>query len=197
MVAQRSRRVLNLGLVGAILAAVVVVWIAADAQSAAAAAGTTSAGTNFTKVASLSDAKNRISATRRLQATGTQQRAWSDARTEDVKSGIDGARSASLSSTAKTQLTAYASAATDVSALLTARDWAGAEKALASEADTGVSATAKAFADTVSNAQMCIRDRASRFRTTIDFDDYTDDELRRIFAQMAAKACLLYTSRCV
>ena len=29
---------------------------------------------------------------------------------------------------------------------------------------------------------------ASRFRTTIDFDDYTDDELRRIFAQMAAKA---------
>ena len=153
VVAQRSRRVLNLGLVGAILAAVVVVWIAADAQSAAAAAGTTSAGTNFTKVASLSDAKNRISATRRLQATGTQQRAWSDARTEGVKSGIDGARSASLSSTAKTQLTAYASAATDVSALLTARDWAGAEKALASEADTGVSATAKAFADTVSNAR--------------------------------------------
>ena len=90
---------------------------------------------------------------RQLQATGTQQRAWSDARTEDVQSGIEGARSASLSSTAKTQLTAYATAATDVSALLTARDWAGAEKALASEADTGVSATAKAFADTVSNAR--------------------------------------------
>ena len=29
---------------------------------------------------------------------------------------------------------------------------------------------------------------ASRFRTTINFDDYTDDELREIFTQMATKA---------
>ena len=29
---------------------------------------------------------------------------------------------------------------------------------------------------------------ASRFRTTITFDDYTDEELRQIFTQMAAKS---------
>ncbi len=107
VVAQRSRRVLNLGLVGAIVGVLVISWVTLAAQQGTAVATGQSRGAQFTRVTGLNTATSQVDTARRIQAESLLARSWPDAQAKAVTAAIDAAEKAAGTSAAKSDLTDY------------------------------------------------------------------------------------------
>jgi hypothetical protein len=153
VVAQRSRRVLNLGLVGAIVGVLVISWVTLAAQQGTAVAAGQSRGAQFTRVTGLNTASSQIDTARRIQAEALLARSWPDAQAKAVTSAIDAAGKAADTSAAKSALADYGKAESALAALMAKADWAGADKLALSSEKTGVSATYVAFGKTISEGR--------------------------------------------
>ncbi len=150
VVAQRSRRVLNLGLVGAIVGVLVISWVTLAAQQGTAVATAQSRGAQFTRVTGLNTATSQVDTARRIQAESLLARNWPDARAKALTAAIDAAEKAADTSAARSDLTDYRKAASALAALMAKADWAGADKLALTGEKTGVMVTSSAFAQTIS-----------------------------------------------
>lgn len=145
VVAQRSRRVLNLGLVGALVAVLVIGWVTLAAQQATTVAAGQSRGTQFTRVIGLNEASTQVDRARRVQAEALLARSWSDARAKSVDAALDAAQTAADTAASRNQLDSYRTAADALSTLMAKSDWVGAGKLALSNDKSGVAATSTAF----------------------------------------------------
>ena len=150
VVAQRSRRVLNLGLVGAIVGVLVISWVTLAAQQGTAVATGQSRGAQFTRVTGLNTATSQVDTARRIQAESLLARSWPDAQAKAVTAAIDAAEKAADTSAAKSDLSVYRKAASALAALMAKADWAGADKLSLTGEKTGVIVTSNAFGQTIS-----------------------------------------------
>jgi len=148
VVAQRSRRVLNLGLVGAIVGVLVISWVTLAAQQSTAVAAGQSRGAQFTRVTGLNMASSQVDTARRIQAESLLARSWPDARAKAVTAAIDAAGKAADTSAAKSALADYRKASSDLAAKMAKPDWPAAELSL-----TGVIATSTAFGQAISEGR--------------------------------------------
>jgi hypothetical protein len=149
VLAQRSRRVLNLGLVGAIIGVLVISWVTLAAQQGTAVAAGQSRGAQFTRVTGLNTASSQVDTARRIQAESLLARSWPDAQAKAVTAAIDAAEKAAGTSAAKSDLADYRKAASALAALMAKPDWAGADKLALTSEKTGVIVTSEAFGQTI------------------------------------------------
>ncbi len=149
VVAQRSRRALNLGLVGALVAVLVIGWVTLAAQQATGVAAGQSRGAQFARVTSLNEGSTQIDRARRVQAEALLARSWSDAQAKAVDAAIDAAAIAADTTSARSQLATYRTAARALAGQLAKADWAAAGKLALSTDKSGVAATSAAFQKTV------------------------------------------------
>lgn len=126
VVAQRSRRVLNPGLVGAIVAALIIGWVIVAAQQAGAAASTDSRQTQFSQVAGLTEAANQLGTAQRVQANAVLVRSWSDADAKVVAAAVKSAQNASDLAPSVPNLADYTRAQQKLADLMVKGDWTGA-----------------------------------------------------------------------
>jgi hypothetical protein len=152
VVARRSRRVLNLGLIGALVGVLVISWVTLAAQQGTAVAAGQSRGAQFTRVTGLNTAASEVDSARRLQAEALLARDWSDARAKAVAAAVAAAEKAADTS-AKSQLVDYRTAETALAALMAKGDWAGAEKLALTGEKSGVSETSAAFQQTLAEGR--------------------------------------------
>ena len=160
IVARRSRRILNVGLVGALGCTVVVMWVTGAAQQSATQATEQSRGVELTNVVSLTDSINQASAAQRLQATGVQRRSWSAANADALDAAIAAASQGSPA-TADGDLERFRAASAALTALIAKPDWAAAEKALLSTADAGLAMSSHAFTGAVDTERAAAVTRAA------------------------------------
>lgn len=153
VVAQRSRRVLNLGLVGAIVGVLVISWVTLAAQQGTAVAASQSSGAQFTRVTRLNTASSQVDAARRIQVESLLARKWPDAQAKAVTAAIDAAEKAADTSAARSDLAAYRKAASALAALMAKADWAGADKLALTGENTGVIVTANTFGKTIAEGR--------------------------------------------
>ncbi len=149
VVAQRSRRALNLGLVGALVAVLVIGWVTLAAQQATGVAAGQSRGAQFARVTNLNEGSTQIDRARRVQAEALLARSWSDAQAKAVDAAIDAAAIAADTTSARSQLANYRTAARALAGQLAKADWAAAGKLALSTDKSGVAATSAAFQKTV------------------------------------------------
>jgi len=160
VVAQRSHRVLNLGLVGAIVGVLVISWVTLAAQQGTAVATGQSRGAQFTRVTGLNTATSQVDTARRIQAESLLARSWPDAQAKAVTAAIDAAEKAADTSAAKSDLADYREAASALAALMAkadlsnnASDWAAADKLSLAGEKSGVIVTSNAFGQTISEGR--------------------------------------------
>lgn len=154
VVAQRSRRVLNLGLIGAIVGVLVISWVTLAAQQGTAVAAGQSRGAQFTRVTGLNTASNQVDTARRLQTEALLARSWSDAQAKAVTAAIDAAEKAADTSAARSDLADYRKAETALGALMAKADWAGAGKLALTGDKSGVIVTSASFQKTISEGRL-------------------------------------------
>lgn len=153
VVAQRSRRALNLGLVGAIVGVLVISWVTLAAQQGTAVAAGQSRGAQFTRVTGLNTASSQVDTARRVQAEALLARSWPDAQAKAVTAAIDAAEKVADTSAAKSDLADYRKAETSLAALMAKADWAGADKLAFSSEKSGVAVTSAAFQKTIADGR--------------------------------------------
>jgi hypothetical protein len=149
VLAQRSRRVLNLGLVGAIVAVLVISWVTLAAQQGTAVAAGQSRGAQFARVTGLNEASSQVDTARRVQAEALLARSWPDAQAKAVTGAIDAAEKAADTNAAKSDLADYRKAESSLAALMAKSDWAGADKLALSSEKSSVAVTSAAFQKTI------------------------------------------------
>jgi hypothetical protein len=150
VLAQRSRRVLNLGLIGALVGVLVISWVTLAAQQGTAVAVGQSRGTQFTRVTGLNTASSQVDTARRLQAEALLARSWSDARAKSVTTAIDAAEKAADTAAAKSDLSDYRKEAAALAALMAKAEWTDAGKRALTGGNSGVIVTSAAFQQTIS-----------------------------------------------
>lgn len=154
VLAHRSRRVLNIGLVAGIVAVLVISWVTVAAQLSTAAAAGASRGAQFARVSGLTEASDQIGAARRLQTTALVSRTWSTAQAKSVTAAIDAAQAAAKANGASsTSLATYRAAEADLAALMAKADWTAANKLALSTEKTGAAASAAQFQKAISEAR--------------------------------------------
>jgi hypothetical protein len=154
LVAQRSHRVLNLGLVGAIVGVLVISWVTLAAQQATAVAAGQSRGAEFTRVTGLNTASTQVDGARRIQAEALLARSWSDAQAKSVTVAIDAAEEAADTDAAKRNLADYRKAEAALAALMAKADWTAASKQALTSEKGGVIATSQAFQKTIADGRV-------------------------------------------
>ena len=153
VLAQRSRRVLNLGLVGAIVAVLVISWVTLAAQQGTAVAAGQSRGAQFARVTGLNEASSQVDTARRVQAEALLARSWPDAQAKAVTAAIDAAEKAADTKAAKSDLADYRKAESSLAALMAKADWAGADKLALSSEKSSVAVTSAAFQKTIAEGR--------------------------------------------
>ncbi len=153
VLAQRSRRVLNLGLIGAIVGVLVISWVTLAAQQGTAVAAGQSRGTQFTRVTRLNTASAQVDTARRLQAEALLARSWTAAQAKAVTAAIDAAEKAADTSAAKSGLGDYRKAEAALAVLMAKSDWVGAGKLALTGEKSGVSITSTSFQQTIAEGR--------------------------------------------
>ncbi len=153
VLAQRSRRVLNLGLVGAIVAVLVISWVTLAAQQGTAVAAGQSRGAQFARVTGLNEASSQVDTARRVQAEALLARSWPDAQAKAVTGAIDAAEKAADANAARSDLADYRKAESSLAALMAKADWAGADKLALSSEKSSVAVTSAAFQRTIAEGR--------------------------------------------
>ncbi|HEX5335551.1 MAG TPA: hypothetical protein VFW55_06690 [Propionicimonas sp.] len=154
VVAQKSRRVLNLGLVGAVVGVLVISWVTLAAQQGTAVAVGQSRGAQFARVTGLNTASSQVDTARRIQAEALLARSWPDAQAKAVTAAIDAAGKAADTTSTRSQLSSYRTAADALSRLMAKADWVGAGKLALSTDKSGVAATSAAFQKSVAEGRV-------------------------------------------
>ncbi|MGV8909843.1 MAG: hypothetical protein ACOH1Y_12740 [Propionicimonas sp.] len=152
VVAQRSRRVLNFGLVAGIVAVLVISWVTVAAQQGTAAAAAESRGTQFTRVAALTEASSQLGTARRLQTNALLARSWSAAQAKAVTAALDASQKSLDYTAGRSDLAAYRDAEQQLAALMAKADWAAANTLALSSEKTAVTAAATQFHKSVAEA---------------------------------------------
>ncbi|MCC6496033.1 MAG: hypothetical protein IT193_07205 [Propionibacteriaceae bacterium] len=152
VVAHRTRRVLNLGLVGAVVAALAILWVTVAAQQAAAAASTDSRNTQFARVVDLTDAANQLGTAQRIHAHAVLVRSWTQGDASAVDAAVKAAGGTDLPSGDRI-LADFKSAQNKLAALMAKGDWSGAAGLVLADGEEGLAGTAKSFDDAVSRAR--------------------------------------------
>lgn len=152
VVAHRTRRVLNLGLVGAIVAALAILWLTVAAQQAGAAASTDSRTTEFARVVDFTEAANQLGTAQRIQAHAVLVRSWTQGEAAAVDAAVKAAAGTSLPAGDRI-LADYASARDKLVALMAKADWTGATGLVLAEGENGLAGIAKRFDDAASRAR--------------------------------------------
>ena len=153
VIAQRSRRVLNLGLVGALVAVLVITWVTVSAQQSTAVATGQSRGVQFTRVTGLNEASTQADTARRLQAEALLARNWPATTAKAVTSALDAAEKATDTNAARSALADYRKADSALAALMAKADWAAANKLALSSDKTAVTATSSVFQKTIAEGR--------------------------------------------
>jgi len=153
VLAQRSRRVLNLGLIGAIVGVLVISWVTLAAQQGSAVAASQSRGAQFTRVTRLNTASGQVDSARRLQAEALLARSWTDAQAKAVTAAIDAAEKAADTSAAKSDLVDYRKAEAALAALMAKSYWVDAGKLALSGQKSGVIVTSTTFQQTIAEGR--------------------------------------------
>jgi hypothetical protein len=153
VVAQRSRRALNLGLIGAIVAVLVTSWVTLAAQQSTAVAAGQSRGAQFTRVTGLNEASSQVDTARRLQAQALLSRSWPAAQAKAVTAAIDAAEKAADTSGARSDLAGYRKAEAGLAALMAKADWAGATTLALTGEKSGVIMTSAFFQKTIAEGR--------------------------------------------
>ena len=153
VLAQRSRRVLNLGLIGAIVGVLVISWVTLAAQQGTAVAAGQSRGTQFTRVTRLNTASAQVDTARRLQAEALLGRSWTAAQAKAVTAAIDAAEKAADTNAAKSDLGDYRKAEAALAVLMAKSDWVGAGKLALTGEKSGVIDTSTAFQQTIAEGR--------------------------------------------
>ncbi len=151
-VAQRSRRVLNLGLIGAMVAALGIIWVTTAAQQAAAVASNESRGTEFSRVVGLTEATNQLGTAQRLQVHAVLVRSWSGPEANAVDAAVKAAGTTGLAS-ADSILTDYTAARKKLAGLMSKGDWKGAAGPALANGAKDLAGIARSFDEAVSQAR--------------------------------------------
>jgi hypothetical protein len=146
-VARRSHRVLNLGLVGAGVALLLLIGVVTSAQGTAASASGSSRGTQFTKVVNLATAVRQVDAGQRVLSTAVLTQTWTDSASTAWSTAYKEADAAVNDST----LSSVGTAGKALVGQLSKGDWKGATSAITSSGDTALATASARF---VASAQQ-------------------------------------------
>ena len=161
LVAQKTRRVLNIGLVAAIVAVLVISWITIAAQQATATAAAESRGTQFARVSGLTEASRQLGTARRLQTSALLARSWSSAQAKAVTAAMDAAGRSLDFNTGTTHLATYRQAEQQLAALMAKADWQAATTLALGTGKAGVTAQATQFQTSVSETRATVTQEAA------------------------------------
>ena len=161
LVAQKTRRVLNIGLLAALVAVLVISWVTIAAQQGTATAAAESRGTQFARVSALTEASSQLGTARRLQTYALLARSWSTAQAKAVTAALDAARESLDFNTGTTRLATYRAAEHQLAALMAKADWQAANTLALSTEKTGVTAQATQFQKVVSDTRDTVTGAAA------------------------------------
>ena len=161
LVAQKTRRVLNIGLVAAIVAVLVISWITVAAQQATATAAAESRVTQFARVSALTGASSQLGTARRLQTAALLSRSWSSAQAKAVTAALDAAGKSLDFNTGTTHLATYRKAEQQLAALMATADWQAANALALTTGKAGVAAQATQFQKSVSETRATVTQEAA------------------------------------
>ncbi len=151
-VAQLSHRVLNLGLLGAALAALVVLGTLLSAQNVAGDAATGSRTDQFGQVVAATQASVGIAEARRGQLDAVLAQQWNQAREKAFAQALDTAERAAPAGSAQKTVAAFADAHAALVKQLAAADWDGATRSLTSSGQQHLRPLTAAFQEQAAQA---------------------------------------------
>lgn len=159
VLAQRTHRVLNPGLVAAVASLLVIVGLVVNAQSSAGSASDESRGTQFERVVGATEATRQLDTAEQVLTTAVLTRTW-DARAEATVADALTAAQEALDRESAPGLGGARTAERALARAAAAGDWAGATTVLLAEGKDSFSRSAGAFrtaadevvADAVSSA---------------------------------------------
>ena len=147
VVAQRSHRVVNLGLAAAVVALLALLSITAAAQGAAISASDTSRSTQFSRVVNTSAAVQHLDAAQQVLTTAVLTQTWDAAaranQTREVKSATVAANKENL-----TGLSTFTDARDALDTQMSKGEWKAAATALTDTAKKSLSGAAQTVRDT-------------------------------------------------
>lgn len=153
MIARRSRRFLNIGLIAAVVAVIVAGWITIEAQQSTARAAEESRTTQFAAIAGLHEASTQLDVARNLQVASLLAKTWTAADAQAVTTALGAAGKATQPEKAAAILATYRGAESDLAALMAKGDWPGATKLALSTDKVAVGPTATRFQQAISDAR--------------------------------------------
>ncbi len=169
LVARRSHRAVNLGLAGALVAALAVGGVTLAAQQAAAEAGSRSRTEALSSVAALSDGATAVRTSERLLTRAALLRQWGPAQQAANDAALETAALAVDADPAVPRLKPYRDAGNRVTGLLAKADWAGAGALATETADRSLARTAARFAQIATEtSQAHVRVAAEAPASTYD-----------------------------
>jgi hypothetical protein len=167
LVAQRSHRVLNIGLIAAVVAVVVTGWITIEAQQATERAANESRTTQFAAVSALHEASAQVDIARNLQTRSLLAKAWTAADAEAVDAALTAADKATEPAKASAILGTYRTAEAALATLMAKGDWPGATKLALSTDKVAVAPTAARFQQAISDARVVATTAAADAATEV------------------------------
>lgn len=151
VVAQRSHRVVNPGLVGALVAALVVAGVTIAAQQSAASAVEASRGAALDDVATVSMGSTQLRASERITIRATIDREWGESQENGTEAALTATAAAVNQHGSLPSLAAYRDANDAAISLLEKGDWTGATKLVVATGDESLSSAAEEWATAASD----------------------------------------------
>ena len=147
LVAQHTHRVLNLGLVAALVAVLVVVGFVVAAQGSAGTAGELARGTELRRMVNVADGTTQLAVARQVQLRAVLQQDWGKAKQIDYSTAFTAASAAADNDDALPTLSGFKDAHAKLADQLSKPDWPAAAKLLLDDADGSLTAAATRFDD--------------------------------------------------
>ncbi len=158
VVARRSHRVLNPGVIAAAIALVVLIGITAAAQLTAESASDSSRSTQFSRVVNTTNAGRHLDAAQLILTTAVLTRTWNNATEADYTAAYKAARSAA-NAEGLSGLGSFNGAAQPLADHLSAGEWAQAQEALLAtgrDSLSGAATTLRESATSVSDSAVAV-----------------------------------------
>lgn len=152
LVARRTHRVLNLGLVAALVAVLVTLAFAVSAQGSAGTAGELARGTELQRMVNVANGTTQLAVARQMQLRAVLQQNWGAAEQDEYSTAFAAASAAADKDDALPGLNGFKDAHTKLADLLSKSDWPAAAKLVLDDADGSLAAAATRFDDAAARA---------------------------------------------
>ena len=152
LVARRTHRVLNLGLVAALVAVLVTLAFAVSAQGSAGTAGELARGTELQRMVNVANGTTQLAVARQMQLRAVLQQNWGAAEQDEYSTAFAAASAAADKDDALPGLNGFKNAHTKLADLLSKSDWPAAAKLVLDDADGSLAAAATRFDDAAARA---------------------------------------------